>query len=82
MIKPSGEKVVAVTYEKWSFTGGSSYCNIKGLHLHEVVAHGGCALLNSSFTDALFHYLISALKIWCPPSLSCQPHIDQEDRHL
>lgn len=38
MIKPSGEKVVAVTYEKWSFTGGSSHCNVKGLQLHEVIA--------------------------------------------
>ena len=41
MIKPSDEKVVVVTYEGWSFSGGCSYCNVKGFHLHEMVACGG-----------------------------------------
>ena len=36
--------MVAVAYEKWSFTGGSSYGNVKGLQLHEVVLRRGSTI--------------------------------------
>ena len=46
---PSAQKVVAVAYERWSFTRGSNYKALTGKNLvffdrwslWEVVAHGG-----------------------------------------